>query len=187
MTKEKISIADNEYIVAVTENEKERLKGLKGVKTLKSDRGMLFTFDEVGNHTMTMKDTLIPLQQIFLDEDREVIKTVTREPKDDTLIGCEDTKYVLEVNPTKDVELGDILEFDKETMQVLDPDGNVQGKVYSGQRIVSRKETKVLIRKAKRAYESKDTEQYDNKCKSLGKYMFKVLKGQNERPAEYTN
>jgi hypothetical protein len=50
-----------------------------------------------------------------------------------------------------------------------------------GERIVSRKETKVLIKKALKAGASKEDKDY----KALGKYIFKVLKGQNERPAEY--
>ena len=40
-----------------------------------------------------------------------------------------------------------------------------------GERIVSRRETKVLIKKAKKAYKSKS----DNDYKTLGKYMFKVF------------
>jgi len=43
--------------------------------------------------------------------------------------------------------------------------------LVGGERIVSRKETKVLIRKAFKAYKSQEDKDY----KSLGKYMFKVL------------
>jgi len=42
-----------------------------------------------------------------------------------------------------------------------------------GERIVSRKETKVLIKKALKANVSKEDKDY----KALGKYIFKVLKG----------
>ena len=69
-------------------------------------------------------------------------------------------------------------------MKVLAPDGSTQMNLQGGERIVSRKETKTLIRKAKRAYENKDKD-YDKYCKALGRYMFKVIKGQNERPPEY--
>nr|DAX09046.1 MAG TPA: hypothetical protein [Bacteriophage sp.] len=57
---------------------------------------------------------------------------------------------------------------------------NLQG----GERIVSRRETRILIKKAKKAYENKDKD-YDRYCKALGKYMFKVIRGQDERPPEY--
>ena len=42
-----------------------------------------------------------------------------------------------------------------------------------GERIVSRRETVVLIRKALKAYQSKADKDY----KALGKYIFKVLSG----------
>jgi hypothetical protein len=50
-----------------------------------------------------------------------------------------------------------------------------------GERIVSRKETKVLIKKALKANASKEDKDY----KALGKYIFKVLKGQDNREPEY--
>jgi len=43
----------------------------------------------------------------------------------------------------------------------------------SGERIVSRRETKVIIKKALKANSSKEDKDY----KALGKYIFKVLKG----------
>jgi len=52
-----------------------------------------------------------------------------------------------------------------------------------GERIVSRRETVVLIRKALKAYSSKEDKDY----KALGKYMFKVLKGQDTRKPEYVS
>jgi len=42
-----------------------------------------------------------------------------------------------------------------------------------GERIVSRRETIVLIKKALKAYSSKEDKDY----KALGKYIFKVLSG----------
>ena len=39
------------------------------------------------------------------------------------------------------------------------------------------------IEKALKAYASKEDKDY----KALGKYIFKVLKGQNERPSEYVD
>jgi len=65
--------------------------------------------------------------------------------------------YVVEVNVNSGVQEGDSLEFveDEEVvMKVLAPDGSSQMDLVGGERIVSRKETKVLIRKAKKAYDS---------------------------------
>lgn len=43
----------------------------------------------------------------------------------------------------------------------------------------------MLIKKAKAAKREKNTDKFDQKCKSLGKYMFKVLWRQNHRDQEY--
>ena len=69
-------------------------------------------------------------------------------------------------------------------MKVLAPDGSTQMYLQGGERIVSRKETRTLIKKAKKAYANKGGD-YDKYCKSLGKYMFKILKGQDNREPEY--
>ena len=69
-------------------------------------------------------------------------------------------------------------------MKVLAPDGSTQMHFQGGERIVSRKETRTLIRKTKKAYENKNKD-YDRYCKYLGKYIFKVIKEQNTRPTEY--
>ena len=58
-------------------------------------------------------------------------------------------------------------------MKVLAPDSSVQMALKGGERIVSRKETVVLIKKALKANASKEDKDY----KALGKYIFKVLKG----------
>jgi hypothetical protein len=55
--------------------------------------------------------------------------------------------------------------------------------LFGGERIVSRKETVVLIKKALKANASKEDKDY----KALGKYMFKVIKGQDSREPEYVD
>ena len=135
---------------------------------------------------MWMRDTLIPLDIIFINEDQEVIAVEQGQPEDDTLLSHENTMYVVEVNVNSGVKVGDELEFEDDgevVMKVLAPDGSSQMDLVGGERIVSRKETKVLIRKAKKAYDS----QNDRDFKALGKYMFKVLKGQDGRDPEYVN
>jgi len=51
----------------------ERAKGLSGRKELCDHCGMLFVFDKQGYHSFWMKDTLIPLDIIWLDEDWQVV------------------------------------------------------------------------------------------------------------------
>ena len=194
MEKKTISINNKEYKVIVASTEEDKTRGLRNIEKLPEEKGMLFVWNTPQEVSMTMQDTKIPLSQIFISEEGEVLKNTIREDIDqDTLESCPNTKWVLEINPDDSIEEGDIVEGLTEesedsnipVMKVLAPDGSVQGEVHSGQRIVSRKETKVLIRKAKQTYEAKNTEAYDNKAKSLGKYMFKVLYGQDNRSAEY--
>lgn len=182
----KIKLGEREYNVQEAKSMEEMQKGLQGIKELQQDEGMIFYFDQPQLVEMWMRDTLIPLDIIFIDEDQEVIAVEQGQPEDDTLLSHENTMYVVEVNVNSGVKVGDELEFeddDEVVMKVLAPDGSSQMDLVGGERIVSRKETKVLIRKAKKAYDS----QNDRDFKALGKYMFKVLRGQDGRDPEYVN
>ena len=68
-------------------------------------------------------------------------------------------------------------------MYILGSDGKPQMDLVGGERIISIKETKSLISKAKRANKSKKDSDY----KKLGKYIFKILKKQDERKPEYVS
>ena len=182
----KIRLGEKEYNVQEAKTTEEMQKGLMGVKELPQDEGMIFYFDQPQLVEMWMRDTLIPLDIIYINEDQEVTAVEQGQPNDDTLLGHEDTMYVVEVNANSGIQVGDTLEFEgdenkKIVMQVLAPDGTSQMDLVGGERIVSRKETKVLIRKAFKAYKSQEDKDY----KSLGKYMFKVLNKQDSREPEY--
>lgn len=136
---------------------------------------------------MWMKDTLIPLDIIFIDEDQIVIKIEKGVPKSEKLLTCDNVAYVLELNINSDVKVGDEVEFEdselEPVMKVLFPDGSEQMALYGGERIVSRRETKILIKKAKKA----NLTNKDSDYKALGKYIFKVFKGQDTRDPEYVS
>jgi len=59
--------------VEIAQTEKERQKGLAGRKSLCSQCGMLFVFPKKGYHQFWMKDTLIPLDIIWIDENWQVV------------------------------------------------------------------------------------------------------------------
>jgi uncharacterized membrane protein (UPF0127 family) len=162
------------------------------VDYLPKDEGMLFEWKEEGRREMWMKDTKIPLDQIGINEDGEVTMIHQGIPESEDLVPFPNAKWVLEVNADSGIKVGDDFEIDEDlnkyVMKVLAPDGTTQMLLQGGERIISRRETLILIKKAKRAQEHKDSEKdFDRYCKSLGKYMFKVLKGQNERPAQYVD
>ena len=186
-----IEIGGKEYSVQEAKTKEELLKGLSGVTSLPKDQGMLFYFGEPQEVSMWMKDTEIPLDIAFINEDLQVTKVHTGQPEDETLISQPDTMYVLEVNADSGIKEGDILEFDEDdedapVMWVLAQDQSKQMPLWGGERIISRRETKVIVSKAKKIEEvKKDQKLYEQKCKNLGKYVFKVFRGQDNRPAEY--
>lgn len=183
-----IKIGTKEYKVQEAKTEEEKIKGLQGIKNLEDNQGMLFYFDPDENISMWMDKTYIPLDIIFINEDQEVTKVYHGKPEDKTLVSSPGTAYVLEVNQGSGIKVGDELDFDEDSdpvMKVLAPDGSTQMELWGGERIISRRETKILIKKAKLAESVKDTPKFDNKCISVGKYIFKVIKGQDTRPAEY--
>lgn len=184
-----IKLGEKEYKVQEAKTEEEKHKGLQNIKKLPEDEGMLFYLDPEKDTPFWMKDTKIPLDIIFINDDQEVTKVYKGSPNDKTLVSFPETAYVVELNQNSGIKVGDELEFsddDKEpVMKVLAPDGSTQMELWGGERIVSRRETKILIKKAKAAEAVENIPQFENKCKVLGRYMFKVLKGQDERPNEY--
>lgn len=183
-----IYIGNKEYKVQEAHTEEEKEKGLQGVSSLPEDQGMLFFFEEPQEVSMWMKDTLIPLDIIFINEDNEVIKVAQGEPNDETPIIAQDTLYVLEVNKNSGVKEGDELEIQTEgpVMKVLAQDGSSQMDLWGGERIFRRPFTKQIIKWAKKTQEFKDNEEELTRIYiRLGKKMFKEIKIQDTRPAEY--
>jgi uncharacterized protein len=84
--------------VRIVEKPEEQAKGLSGLSSLPEDEGMLFWFGIRGNHGFYMRNTLIPLDCLFLDFNR-VVGILTLEPGDLTVhrIGRLSSS-VLEVN-----------------------------------------------------------------------------------------
>ena len=69
----KIKIGEKEYKVDVAETEIQKEIGLQNTHYLPEDEGMLFIYDEPETIGFWMKDTEIPLDIIFINEDFEVI------------------------------------------------------------------------------------------------------------------
>ena len=182
-----IKLGEQEYDIFIARSEKAKSQGLQHFKSLPKDEGMLFVINE-SNPVETlfhMHNVAFPLDMIFMDDEFKVLDVKRGNPEDDKIEGI--ASYVLEVNADSGIKVGDEadLEDDDEdfVMKVLSPDGSVQMHLEGGERIVSRKETLVLIKKALKAAESKEDKDY----KALGKYIFKVIKGQDNREPEYVN
>ena len=183
-----IKLAGQEYDIFIAKSEEQKKQGLQNFKSLPSDEGMLFVINEE-NPVETffhMHNVPFPLDLIFMDDEFKVLDVKRGNPEDDRIEGK--ASYVLEINANSGVKEGDEAELDDENtheyvMKVLSPDGTTQMNLEGGERIVSRRETLVLIKKALKANESKEDKDY----KALGKYIFKVLKGQDSRKPEYVS
>lgn len=183
-----ITIGDKKYKVEIADTPEKQEKGLMDRESLPEDQGMLFIYDEPQDLSYWMKNTLISLDIIFIDDDMEVVSVKQGQPMSEEPITENDVQYVLEVNSNSGIEEGDQLVIedsdDKEySMHVLFPDGSTQMNLKGGERIVSRRETKILIKKAKKAEASKT----DGAYRALGRYIFKVLKRQDSREPEYVD
>jgi uncharacterized membrane protein (UPF0127 family) len=86
--------------VEVMRTESERERGLMFRQKLGADEGMLFVFPESGDHAFWMKNTLIPLDMIFIAETGTVVGVVADAEPMTTVprsVGAP-SRYVLEVN-----------------------------------------------------------------------------------------
>ena len=181
-----IKIGNQEYDVLLAKSEDQKKQGLQFFKNLPKDEGILFYINEDSpiETTFHMHNVPFPIDMIFLDDEFKVLDVKRGNPEEDNIKGI--ASYVLEVNVDSGIKEGDEAELDEEdthkyVMKVLDQDGKAQMLLESGERIVSRRETVVLIKKALKAFTSKEDKDY----KALGKYMFKVIKGQDSRKPEY--
>lgn len=86
-----IEIADNEY---------ETQTGLMYRNSMAKNQGMLFVFDDVTERSFYMKNTKIPLDLIFIDDNKNIVSfQKNAKPLDEnSLPSNAPAKYVLEVN-----------------------------------------------------------------------------------------
>lgn len=188
-----LRINNKDYLTYVAETDEEKEIGLSECEELEKvggkEEAMLFPYDTPQHLDFWMKDCDLTLSIIFIDENKTVISNQKGLPNTEDFISEDNAKYVLEVNYTEDIQpgdkvifnLGEELEMEPDKLYVLAEDGGIQGVVDPGVRIFSRTSTKVMIRKAKKADESK----LDVDYKDLGRYVFGELDRQTARPAEY--
>ncbi len=88
------------FTVELADDGAERAQGLMFREKMASGAGMLFVYDAPQRASFWMKNTLIPLDMIFLDETGRVTRVHSNAiPGDTTPIdGGNDVRFVLEIN-----------------------------------------------------------------------------------------
>jgi uncharacterized protein len=96
------------FRVELARTEPERNHGLMERDRMDLDAGMLFIFERSGPLTFWMKNTRIPLDMIFIGEDRHIVGIV-EDAAPETLTGRRVdgfSRYVLEINGGQSARLG---------------------------------------------------------------------------------
>ncbi len=113
-----VQINGYDFDVRVAQNAKDRQQGLSG-STLMENEGMLFVFESPDYHSLWMKDMVISLDMVWLDESHavvHVIENVHPETFPTIFTPKEKALYVLELPAGAvdrvGVQIGDVIEFD---------------------------------------------------------------------------
>lgn len=92
----------------------ELVQGLKSVKKIDDDVGLLFVFGYEQKLALDMKDTYVPLDVAFLNENLEIVDIKPMQPLDETPVKSDKpASYALEVKQgffsKKNIQVGDTI------------------------------------------------------------------------------
>jgi len=115
----KVIINDSEILVEIAQTPKERAKGLSGRQNLPQNRGMLFIFERPDRYSFWMKETLIPLDFLWIAHNKIVEATQNVQPQNfqpsKTLTPAQAADKVLELNAGTierlNIKVGDMIKF----------------------------------------------------------------------------
>ena len=114
---QKVCFKDNCLSVEIADEPNERTQGLMFREKMDSDKGMLFIFENEWIYPFWMKDTILPLDIIWMNSDKEIVfikkndepyNTIPINPQKSAL-------YVLEINAGEsenlDLDIGNMASF----------------------------------------------------------------------------
>jgi len=88
-----------DLLVEVADSPEERSVGLMFRENLPEDEGMLFVFEQDGQHSFYMRNTLVPLSIAFIKSDGTIVEIEDMEPLTETLHSTDEPYlYAIEAN-----------------------------------------------------------------------------------------
>lgn len=116
---QKVKIGENTFKVEVADTPEKKMQGLMFRSSLDNDKGMIFPFEEESEKRFWMKDTIIPLDMIFINRDKVIVNITTAMPCKE--MPCMNypsgapAMYVLEINAEeaakRNIKIGDKIEI----------------------------------------------------------------------------
>jgi uncharacterized membrane protein (UPF0127 family) len=98
---------DHPFILELADTPAEQERGLMFRRSLGPNEGMLFSLSPTQEISFWMKNTLIPLDMIFVGRDSTIVKIATAKPLDETSIPSgEPVNMVIEIRGGRAAELG---------------------------------------------------------------------------------
>lgn len=111
-----IALGNAGFSVEIAESDEERAHGLQGRESLAPRSGMWFIFPETVQDEFWMKDTLVPLDIVFVGEDMKVVHIIENAVPGSTELLSSPVayRYVLEIPAGSaeeyDIKVGDVAE-----------------------------------------------------------------------------
>jgi uncharacterized protein len=100
-----VSMKQNHYKLQIADTDARRLQGLMFRPRLASDEGMLFVYPASADHRIWMKNTLIPLTVIWMNQDARIVDIKLllpcKTPQCPIYSAPEPSRFILELNQTQ--------------------------------------------------------------------------------------
>ena len=115
-----VQLGTTVYSVRLANTDETRVKGLSGTESLAPNEGMLFDFKASALWGIWMKDMLIPIDIIWLDDNKTVVSIVNEAPPElgdtKTYTPTAPARYVLELQAgaakRNAIKIGDVAKFE---------------------------------------------------------------------------
>ncbi len=105
-----VTLKNKTYAVKIADKDFARAQGLMFVPSMPSGSGMLFVFDRPSNWGFYMRNTLIPLDIIWINEDKKIVEIATMQPCKTQTCPTHTpkaaAKWVLELNAGQAAQIG---------------------------------------------------------------------------------